>query len=386
MNNHSKPDHDAETQLSDEPILKDAPAPKKWPWLIAAVVIVVIVMSLQWGTRLLMNHVTHKKQANTTAFTDDTNPTFKALPLPVTEKPRVASVPRPKKRRIEPPQISQVDPDDELRRARLIARLQEHKKMRDEEEEMIQSSAVLNIGVGAHPTPTQSQSPANGPSEGINPNPNVAFLRSVSNQPVDEVNAGLFGDLRFRIRKGKILRGVTESAIDSDLPGMIRGHVTEDVYGDQGEINLIPNGTGLIGEYRSGELRNGQVTLYVVWTRLQLSNGIYVTLDSPGSDPLGRAGMTGPVNHHYLQRYGSSLLTSIVSAGAATWGVSSNDRYNSEAAYRQGVSASLSQTASRELQQNASIQNTILPPQGTEISIMVNKDISFEDVLTNQEG
>ena len=194
------------------------------------------------------------------------------------------------------------------------------------------------------------------------------------------------GDLRFRILKGKVIQGVTESAIDSDLPGMIRGHVTEDVYGAQGDIPLIHNGDELIGEYRSGDIRNGQTTLYTVWTRLRLQSGITVNLDSAGSDPLGRAGMSGPVDHHYLERYGSAILMSSISAGAALVGVNGEDRYNSSSVFRQGASASFAQTASQELQQNMAIQNSIRPPQGTQISIMVNKDISFEDVLTQEEN
>lgn len=380
MTNNNTSEFENEGILQDAPLLKDSKPPKKWPWIIAAIVIVVVVMSVQFGAHFLMEKITHKnKEANPELREDKES--FKALPLPLANKMKAAEksneaphdvIAYLEKRKVEAP--------DELARLRLMARLEERKKAREEIDAMIQSPALLNIGVGVQ---NASAQPQNSNDTQFPQNPNTAYLKSISNQQITEVNADTFGDLRFRIRRGKILRGVTESAIDSDLPGMIRGHVTEDIYGDQGDIVLIPNGASLLGEYRSGDIKNGQMRLYVVWTRLQLSNGIYVTLDSPGSDPLGRAGMTGEVDHHYLERYGASLLTSIVSAGAATWGVNGSDRYNSEAAYRQGISSSFAQTANQELQKNAVIQNTIRPPQGTEISILVNKDISFEDILTS---
>jgi type IV secretion system protein VirB10 len=92
--------------------------------------------------------------------------------------------------------------------------------------------------------------------------------------------------------------------------------------------------------------------------------------------------MTGNVNQHFMARYGSAMLMSMIGAGASTIGVNPNDEYNSLAMYRQGVATSFAQTARSELQQTAGIQNTIQPPQGTPITILVNRDISFEDVLT----
>ncbi|MBA3535555.1 MAG: hypothetical protein H0T84_02930 [Tatlockia sp.] len=91
-------------------------------------------------------------------------------------------------------------------------------------------------------------------------------------------------------------------------------------------------------------------------------------------------------HHHYFQRYGSSFLSSFFSLSVATLGVNASDRYNSQAASRQGLSNSFGQTANQEFQQYANIQNTIRPPQGTEITIMVNKDLSFEEALASLAG
>ncbi|KTD32201.1 hypothetical protein Lnau_3112 [Legionella nautarum] len=379
-----------ETKLiDDEPVLKDSKGPSKGLWMVAAFLIVLAVITMQFGAKFIFHRFTIKPPSSENMISDEVKE-YKTLPMPQNKKSA--------EEKKAPGLVAHNEDFDVIRylqskqrpmptdrdNLKALIKRQEEKQRHDDELRMRESPVLLSIGVGSPNRAGMNQRSAN-PQADFQPNANLAYLNSISNQPIQEVNAGLFGDLRFRIRKGKVLRGVTESAIDSDLPGMIRGHLTQDVYGDQGEIPLLPNGAGLIGEYRSGGISNGQITLFVVWTRVQLSNGIYVTIDSPGSDPLGRAGMTGEVDHHYLQRYGSSLLSSLFSVSAATLGVNSTDRFNSESAYRQGLSNAFAQQANQDFQHYSSIQNTIRPPQGTEITIMVNKDISFEDVLTQTE-
>lgn len=269
----------------------------------------------------------------------------------------------------------QASPAEKLRALQKInarkIELSQLKLMRD-------SSVLSGLGVGENPEANAS----NGAKAAISTdNANVAFLNQVGNQSSGEEEARLMGDLRFRIAQGKVIRGVIESAINSDLPGLIRAHVTENVYGDQGDVILIPNGSRLIGQYRSGNMKAGQTRVYIVWTRLIEPNGVTVNLDSPGNDSLGRAGMTGQVDKHFIERFGSSFLMSIISVGAATYGVSVNDQFNSRSAYRQGLSNSFAKMANDELEQNLSIQNTIRIHQGTPMNIIVAKDISFEQVL-----
>ena len=371
--------------IDDSPIIKDSRKSSRWPWFLAAFGIILVVLLVQFGARSILSTLSNKtKKITTQQASSAGNHGAHELPMPVHE-------PQSSDTRSTTPvaqyaQSHRREESDELARFRLMARIKAHEETRKLEDSMIQSAALVSVGVGVQNAAARGNASTDERQSGIYQNPNTQYLKSVSGQGVEEVNATLMGDLRFRILKGKVIQGVTESAIDSDLPGMIRGHVTEDVYGAQGDIPLIHNGDELIGEYRSGDIRNGQTTLYTVWTRLRLQSGITVNLDSSGSDPLGRAGMSGPVDHHYLERYGSAILMSSISAGAALVGVNGEDRYNSSSVFRQGASASFAQTATQELQQNMAIQNSIRPPQGTQISIMVNKDISFEDVLTQEEN
>jgi type IV secretory pathway VirB10-like protein len=373
--------------ISDEPILQDNPRASKWPWFLAAIGVILVVLMIQFGARMMFSSLTDKTKSLSASHAQTSDPVRSEHDLPMPEAYAISSDSSGQSLNVgQYLQAKKTRESDELARLRLLARLHAHEEAKKQEESMIQSSALVSVGVGVQNTAARNGGSTDGRQPGMYQNSNTQYLKSVSGQGVEEVNATMMGDLRFRILKGKVIQGVTESAIDSDLPGLIRGHVTEDVYGAQGDIPLIHNGDELIGEYRSGDIKNGQTTLYTVWTRLRLQSGITVNLDSSGSDPLGRAGMSGPVDHHYLERYGSAILMSSISAGAALVGVNGEDRYNSVSVFRQSASASFAQTASSELQQNMAIQNSIRPPQGTPISIMVNKDISFEDVLTQEEN
>jgi type IV secretion system protein VirB10 len=215
-------------------------------------------------------------------------------------------------------------------------------------------------------------------------NENTLYQKQLAKSESKTMVATAIRDLDYKILQGKIIKGVLETAIVSDLPGMIRGHVTEDVYGEQGDVILIPNGSRLIGQYRSGRLKAGDSRVFVVWQRIIEPNGITIDINSSGSDDLGRAGLSGKVNNHFLQRFGSATLMSIISAGAATAGVHPNDQYNSEAAYRQALSQAFAQTASGELEQNIRIQPTININQGKPITILANQDVSFLQVMKEQ--
>lgn len=361
--------------IEENSILKDAKPTARWPWIVGGVSIFIAVFAIQAGVKYSFGSMAKKagnvlSQENKTQFHEGA-----FLPMPI----KSASLSEPPLPQVTHVMVENKASEEELllQRAQLMQKIRMTEMQQKSNQDMLQSSALVQIGTGA-----RSEGATRDESGNLTQNSNTQYLKSISDKPVPEASAAFLGDLRFRILKATVIQGVTESAIDSDLPGIIRGHVTEDVYGEQGDFPLIRNGDKLVGEYRSGDIRAGQTRLFVVWTRLTLQDGTTVNLDSGGSDPLGRAGMTGNVNQHFMARYGSAMLMSMIGAGAATVGVNPNDEYNSATIYRQGVATSFAQTARGELQQTAGIQNTIQPPQGTPITILVNRDISFEDVLT----
>lgn len=133
--------------------------------------------------------------------------------------------------------------------------------------------------------------------------PYRAFLAQRDAAGVDVATAILNKRPDATIMQGEFIRGVLETAINSDLPGQVRAVVAQDVYSFDGRRILIPSGSRLVGDYRAGITR-GQERIFIVWTRLIRPDALSIQLGSFGTDSLGRTGMTGVVDRKYLERFG----------------------------------------------------------------------------------
>ena len=193
--------------------------------------------------------------------------------------------------------------------------------------------------------------------------------------------ASTIGPLNEMIAEGSLIHATLESAANSDLPGYLRATVAEPSYSEDGTQILIPRGSRLIGQYKSGMLQ-GQSRIFVVWTRLITPSGISVQLGSPGVDSLGVAGMDADeIDRHFWQRFSTASLLSLIGAGAANVGVKDSMQENSAAAYRAALASSFAQTANQSLQQEGMIAPTLKEHQGKPIMVFVAKDINFQSAM-----
>lgn len=173
----------------------------------------------------------------------------------------------------------------------------------------------------------------------------------------------------YTVPQGAIIAGVLETAINSDLPGYVRAVVTRDVMGFDGRRVLIPSGSRLIGQYKSG-LAAGQSRAFIVWTRLTRPDGVTVSLGSPATDTLGRAGLGGKVDSHFLKRFGSAILLSVVQSGLGALQSGGSDIIVRSADDAKSV-------ASVALQRDINIPPTVKVAQGTPIRIFIARDLDF---------
>ena len=182
------------------------------------------------------------------------------------------------------------------------------------------------------------------------------------------------------ILAGEMIPATLEVAINSDLPGIIRAITAQDIYSFTGSNKLIPKGSTLFGQY-SSNIVHGQSRFLVMWNRVERSDGVVVSLNSPGADAIGRAGIGADrTNRHFLERFGSSALLSIIGGYAAVGGVGNQDQYNSVSQYRMGIATSLQQSASQTLQADNDIQDTLEKYQGAKINVFVAHDLDFSSV------
>ncbi len=172
--------------------------------------------------------------------------------------------------------------------------------------------------------------------------------------------------------KGAFIDCTLETAIDSELPGMTTCITATDTFGADGKVVLLERGSKLVGETR-GEVRQGGSRVFVLWSEARTPSGIVIPLASPGTDELGRSGLPGAVNRHFLQRFGAALLISIIDAGAEAATLARNG------------AVIVSPTASEDvmsdvLKDTLRIPPTVVKHQGDRIQVLVARDVDFRSV------
>jgi type IV secretion system protein VirB10 len=175
------------------------------------------------------------------------------------------------------------------------------------------------------------------------------------------------------VAQGTLMSAVLETAINSDLPGFVRAVISVDVKSYDGSRVLIPRGSHVIGEYKSG-LAVGQTRAYVLWTRLLRPDGVSIALGSPATDFSGSNGLNGTVNSHFGKRYGAAILLSMIGAAGQAIGGGSGTVIVS------GPQAAVTSIS----QQNMAIAPTVRVAQGQPIRIFTARDLDFSAVAAPQ--
>src|SRR4029077_14912833 len=136
------------------------------------------------------------------------------------------------------------------------------------------------------------------------------FTELLSASVTPAAQARVLTSRRFLLPKGAFIDCTLETAIDSTLPGMTTCITAADTFSADGKVVLLERGTKLVGETR-GQVQQGQARVFVVWAQARTPAGVVVSLDSPGTDELGRSGLPGEVHRHFWQRFGAAMLISL---------------------------------------------------------------------------
>lgn len=193
----------------------------------------------------------------------------------------------------------------------------------------------------------------------------------------DRVEASRFANPATTVPKGTVIQAVLESALDSTRAGLARAIISRDVYSFDGSHVLIQKGSRLVGEYKA-DLAIGQKRALIQWQRLIRPDGVLINLDSPSADPLGRAGVEGKVNSHFLARFGGAILQSALSIGTE---VAASDLSSGTTILAlPGVFPGQSGTPGTGLVGQEKVQPTLTVKQGTSVSVFVARDLDFTSV------
>lgn len=205
-------------------------------------------------------------------------------------------------------------------------------------------------------------------------NADERFADRVSLSEAGPARATAMRDLDAIVPQGAVIPAVMETAINSDLPGLARAMVTRDIKSFDGSTVLIPRGSRVIGQYKSG-VAMGASRVFVIWTRVIRPDGVSIQIASPAADPLGRGGLEGKVDRHFFGRFGGSILLSVLNAGVAAV---SNTRNTSQIYI--GSAAEAASVAGAAIKTDGGTAPTIQTPQGAPVTIFVARDLDFSDV------
>ena len=242
-------------------------------------------------------------------------------------------------------------------------------------------AVVVDLSEANPTTPAQKLPQATGPvatGEDTRLNPEERFAARVTGSSADTARATQMRDLGRIIPQGFVIPAILETAIDSDLPGSVRAVVSRDVRGFDGAQVLIPRGSKLIGQYRSAAAV-GQTRAFVVWSRIITPSGVSIDVGSPATDRLGRGGLAGTADTHFFERFGSSILLSLVTAGAE-YLAHGNNNNGGNTALVIGSAGQANQLATVALQKQIDIPTTIRVPQGAPVQVSVIRDLDFSGV------
>lgn len=201
------------------------------------------------------------------------------------------------------------------------------------------------------------------------------FAARVSGATADSAQAYRLANVTHVVAQGTVIPAVLETALDSDLPGSVRGVVSRDVKSFDGARTLIPRGSTLIGQYKSA-VAEGQSRAFVIWSRVITPAGVAVEIGSPATDRLGRGGLDGEVDTHFFRRFGAAILLSVVDAGIPA-ALGSNNNTNLIIA----SPGQANRVAEIALQRQIDIPVTIRVPQGAPVQVFVARDLDFSNVV-----
>jgi type IV secretion system protein VirB10 len=194
------------------------------------------------------------------------------------------------------------------------------------------------------------------------------------------VTAGLLGNRSLTLPKGTAFTCALTTRVVSAASGFVGCQVQRNVYGDDGRVLLIERGSHLDGEYRIASVRPGTVRIPVLWTRIRTPLGVTVDIDSPGTGPLGEAGIDGYVDNRWGERIGAAMLLSLIDDSVKLLIQNQSSDTGGDTIVLPSTTSGTSKLAEKVLDSTINIPPLIYQNQGAIVGIYVARDVDFTSV------
>lgn len=207
--------------------------------------------------------------------------------------------------------------------------------------------------------------------DGIRLSENEAYLRRGAQTLVVAESAEMM-EPNQTLAQGTLIQASLATAINSDLPGNVLASVSEPVPAFSGDSILIPKGSKLFGQYKS-DVKVGQSRILILWTRILTPDGKSIEIASVGGDALGVSGLTGEIDKHFRERFGSAALISIIGSAPTIASGSVGDAVASDTLA--SVGEDLNDAVGQGISDQINIGPTIYVDQGSAVTVMVDRDV-----------
>lgn len=195
-----------------------------------------------------------------------------------------------------------------------------------------------------------------------------------------QANAGIYNSHSvqlpaspYQVMAGTVIAASLVTGLNSDMPGLVIAQVTAPVYDTvSGRVLLLPQGTRILGEYRS-DIGFGQSRVMLVWKRFIMPDGSSLEIDNfPAADEEGYAGLQDRVDYHtwsLLKGVGLSTLLGLTSYSGE------DDDSDLVEAFRDATRQTANQAGQRLVRKAIDIKPSLTVRPGWPVRVIVQKDL-----------
>lgn len=192
---------------------------------------------------------------------------------------------------------------------------------------------------------------------------------------IDAVDDGV---KKYALCEGTILPAVLDNRLVGEFAGPVKAFIRQDIFARDGQHILIPRGTVALGDASKVDKAN-QKRMEVAFHRLILPDGRGLVLEKMiGLDQAGETALSGKLNRHLLQTFGTAA---VIGGLGALSGIGSGSAYTGGGtdSLRQSVSSQMGQQGQTMLQRDLNRPNEITIPEGKTLQIYISEDIHLPE-------
>lgn len=196
-------------------------------------------------------------------------------------------------------------------------------------------------------------------------------------------------DPDLSLYQGTFIPCVLQTKIVSTIAGEVTCMISDDVYSHSGNIVLLEKGSKVFGTFNSGQLKNGENRIFIIWQKIRTPKDIEINIASNATDELGGSGVEGWVNNHFFKRFGAAVMVSTItkflttiSENAANRAVKPSQTQVIKQKNSSPVDTQVTGIAHSILQKEMNIEPTLYRNQGDVVGIMLARDVDFSQVYS----